>query len=125
MKAKNQKREQGIFILIMVFVCSSLFAYNLATTNFSKAEIFTNDIPTTILIQNHTFSPKETVIPLNTTVIWKNEDGMSHTVTSDKDLFDSHRIKEGNSFSYQFKTTGTYTYHCKYHKNMVGSIIVK
>jgi plastocyanin len=77
-----------------------------------------------VWIENSNFNPTAITVAANTTVIWTNKDGMAHTVTSDATMFDSHNLPVGNSFSFQFTTKGTYTYHCNYHASMTGTIVV-
>lgn len=71
------------------------------------------------------FTPDVLTIKAGTTVTWTNESSLTHTVTSDTDLFDSGNMGKGDTFSYTFTTAGTYTYHCIPHKAyMIGTIIV-
>ena len=61
------------------------------------------------------------------TVIWTNQDSTAHSVTEDSTpspIFDSGKISNGESWSYQFNNVGTYEYHCTYHNGMVAEIIV-
>jgi len=48
-------------------------------------------------------------------------------VTSDSpdNTLNSPTINNGNTFIYTFNQLGTYTYHCNFHPNMKGTIIVK
>ena len=70
------------------------------------------------------FSPSTITVSLNTTVTWTNKDGVSHTVTSDTDLFDSGSIGDGQTYSYTFTTAGTYHYKCSFHSSMTGTVVV-
>ena len=76
-----------------------------------------------------TFSPKTLTISAGTTVIWKNTTQAPHTVTSkDGKTFnsgDSTQVAPGTTFSFKFKTAGTFAYHCDFHPYMVATIIVK
>lgn len=78
-----------------------------------------------IIIKDHKYLPDTIIIALNTTITWKNEDHMSHSVTSSTDLFDSHKINVGSSWSYEFTVADTFNYECKYHGEMTGVVIVK
>ena len=71
------------------------------------------------------FSPATLTISVNTTVNWTNNDGVTHTVTSDTGLFNSGNIAAGGTYSRTFTTAGTYSYHCAIHLYMLGTIIVQ
>ena len=119
--------QRRTLLIVLFFLCASLFAYDFNQVNTSRSGMQINADPETkaVMIQDHGFEPNILMIPVNGTVAWTNKDEMLHTVTSDADLFDSHRIKVGSVFTYQFKTAGTYKYHCKYHSEMVATVIVQ
>jgi plastocyanin len=80
--------------------------------------------PDEVYIQNLAFSPSTITVSVNTTVIWTNFDQVAHTVTSDTGLFDSGNIASSNTYSFKFTSAGTFTYHCKIHPSMTGTVIV-
>jgi plastocyanin len=59
-----------------------------------------------------------------TTVTWINRDTKPHTVTADDAQFDSGVLNPGESFTVNFEGSGTLTYHCQIHPEMVGSVTV-
>lgn len=59
-----------------------------------------------------------------TTVTWTNDDSAPHTVTGDNHQCGSQGFSQGQSYSYTFTQSGTYSYHCDYHPYMVGKIVV-
>jgi len=75
------------------------------------------------------FSPATLTIKAGTTVTWKNNTSVSHTVTSDDgksfDSGTSNPIAAGATFSFTFTKTGTYAYHCEIHPFMKATIIVQ
>ena len=77
-----------------------------------------------VWIKGMIFTPITLTVVPGTTILWTNKDAISHTVTSDAGLFDSGPLKSGDTFSYTFASTGTYTYHCANHPSMLGSVIV-
>ena len=84
-----------------------------------------------ILIKNSTdnaFSPSPVTVPPGSTIIFKNISQVVHTATqtSGPTTFDTGNIDPGAQ-SKPFKLTkpGTYKYYCKWHPNMVGTIIVE
>lgn len=64
-------------------------------------------------------------VPVGTTVTVTNEDNVSHTWTSDDDVFDSGALANGEAFDFTFDESGEYTFVCEFHPNMTGSITVE
>ena len=58
------------------------------------------------------------------TVKWRNNDGLTHTVTADLGAFNSGNIGDSETFTFTFTAPGTYAYHCAIHPTMVGAITV-
>lgn len=81
---------------------------------------------TDVRVEDFFFSPTILEIPLGTTVTWTNFGSEVHTATSDLLLWDSGDILPGESFSRTFNRTGTFDYHCRYHRGigMIGQIVV-
>lgn len=88
--------------------------------------------------QTDNFMPKQTVVTLteNNKVVWKNEDEVGHTVTTDDEaedrysgLFDSldtiGLIQPGETFEFLFTEEGKFPYHCAPHPWMKGTITVE
>jgi plastocyanin len=85
------------------------------------------------------FQPQVLTVPVGTTVTWTNDDFESHTVTSDAaklsgtsysaspapNVFASQPIDPGDSYSFTFRTPGTYPYHDEIHGYETGTVIVK
>ena len=68
------------------------------------------------------FNPSTLVVHVGDTVQWTNDDRTliqtgqtDHTVTADDGSFDSKRLKQGQSFEWQFTKAGTFSYHCTIH----------
>lgn len=78
-----------------------------------------------VVIDNFTFSPASMIVLRGTIVTWVNQDDIPHTVTSDSRSFASDALDTDESFTFQFKTPGTYPYHCALHPHMTANIIVK
>ncbi len=78
-----------------------------------------------VRIENFQFNPATVTVPVGTTVTWTNNDGTLHTVTSATKVFTSAGLDDGGAFSYTFTSPGTYTYYCKLHPYMTGTIVVR
>jgi plastocyanin len=59
------------------------------------------------------------------TINVKNEDGTTHTFTSDDGKTFDVSVKGGDSATITVDTPGTYAFHCKIHSNMHGTLIVQ
>jgi len=75
-------------------------------------------------IEGFAFNPGVLKVHKGTTVKWTNNDGASHTVTSDSGAFESGSLKYGGSFSFTFNDIGSFAYHCKFHSGMTATVIV-
>lgn len=63
------------------------------------------------------FDPAELTVSVGEDVVWTNEDGMPHTVTSTWDegaSFDAV-LRGGESFAWTFADTGDFVVHCRPH----------
>jgi len=77
-----------------------------------------------VSINNMSFGSSPLTVRAGTTVIWVNDDDMSHTVTSDNGTFSSGTLRTDESFRYKFNTAGNYPYHCNLHAGMRASVTV-
>lgn len=64
-------------------------------------------------------------ITVGTTVEWKNNDPLLHSVTAINKSFDSGLIQPGKTYRHTFTKTGTYNFYCVPHPFMKGTIVVK
>jgi plastocyanin len=64
-------------------------------------------------------------IAVGDTVTRTNNDAMPHDPVADDNSFQSPTLQKGESFSFTFKQSGEYGYHCSIHPNMKGKIVVK
>jgi plastocyanin len=83
------------------------------------------DLINTVNIKDNSFQPSTLTVPAGTTVTWLNQDKGQHTVSSDtQGLFESGSIAPGKKYTFNFRTPGSYKYHCNIHPGMQGTIIV-
>ncbi len=64
-------------------------------------------------------------VPVGTTVIWKNLEGVSHTVTSVDLSIDSPFISGRERFAYTFAAPGRYELWCRLHQGMTATVVVR
>ena len=79
-----------------------------------------------ISIVDFAFQPSTMNVQIGDTVIWTNNGGAVHTVTSDGGAgpLDSGDIGSGGTYSHTFVSEGTYSYHCFHHPSMHGTVTV-
>jgi plastocyanin len=87
------------------------------------------------------FHPSTTTVKMGTTITWRNDEPITHTVTSgrfegvdkttglrssqDPDgTFNAKLSGKGKTFSFTFTKPGTYTYYCDIHQGMNATITV-
>jgi plastocyanin len=93
------------------------------STHYSAVSASAEDA--TAKIDNFTFAPARLTVKAGTTVTWRNEDDIPHTVTSATRLFKSKALDTDDSFSFTFSEPGTYEYFCSLHPRMTGTIVVE
>lgn len=91
-------------------------------------------------ISDNEFMPSSVTVALGGTVTWTNNGTNPHTVTSDDGTsFDSNPqcapsvsplpptgdcLTQGESYTETFTEAGSFTYHCKVHTSMTGTVTV-
>jgi plastocyanin len=78
----------------------------------------------TVTIPGKLYEPDHLDVLVGTTVTWKNDDAINHTVTADDDAFSSGFVPPGGSFTFTFAKQGRYPFHCTIHKFMKGEVDV-
>ena len=88
------------------------------------------------------YDPPQIFVTVGDTITWYNDDREAHTVTSgdspgrfgwmdNKDfgtpdgIFDSGRFMPGESWSYKFEESGTFSYFCIIHPWMEGIVVIE
>jgi quinohemoprotein ethanol dehydrogenase len=71
------------------------------------------------------FDPQRVAIPVGATLSWENQGSTIHTVTDQRQSFDSGDIRAGGVYSRTFDTAGTIIYICTPHPWMIGEIQVQ
>jgi plastocyanin len=81
-----------------------------------------------VFLEYKTFNPTQLGVKKGTTVTFINKDNANHTVTSTTNIFDSGKIKSGDSYTYTFNDEGVFYFYCSYHSSNSqeqGAIVVK
>jgi len=79
-----------------------------------------------VVLNNFYYFPTVVTIRRGGTVTWQNQESDTHTVTSDAGT----ELSSGNMtrfvrYSHTFNNPGSYSYHCAFHEQMTGVIIVE
>ncbi|MBN8976280.1 MAG: cupredoxin family copper-binding protein [Rhizobiales bacterium] len=82
------------------------------------------DKPAVITIDNFTFGPANLTVPAGTTVTWTNHDDIPHSIVATDKAFRSAALDTNDSYTFTFKTAGTFAYFCGLHPHMTGKVIV-
>ena len=78
-------------------------------------------------VRTFQFREKAVEIPLETRVVWTNQDQIEHTITSGAPdstdgVFNAKLAGPGATFGFTFTTAGIYRYFCDRHHFMRGEI---
>lgn len=85
-----------------------------------------NPTPTVVVhMKNFAFVPATVHVKAGDVVEWINDDNDAHTVDSTGKLFHSGGLDEHDTWTHEFKTSGSFTYFCALHPYMKGVVIVK
>lgn len=71
------------------------------------------------------YEPEAITVAAGTEVTWTNADAAPHTATADDSSFDTDTLDKGDSGSATFDEPGTYSYYCRFHAFMKGTVEVE
>jgi amicyanin len=78
-----------------------------------------------VTIADFSFSPGSITINQGDTVTWTNNGPTPHSATANNGSFDSGILQKGQTSSHTFNQAGTFTYFCKPHPFMKGTVVVQ
>ena len=115
-----------LVMLVMVVLISGCTTTTTTQPAPTQTPVTTAPAPVSVAIKSSTFVPGTAGISKGTTVIWTNDDGVQHTVTSvPQGAFDSGPIDPGKTYSYTFNQAGTFEYSCTIHPSIPhGNVVV-
>lgn len=76
-------------------------------------------------MRNLAYTPARLEIAAGTTIEWRNQDVVAHTVTAEGGGFDSGLIEPGSTWRHTFREPGTYSFFCTPHPFMKGVVVVR
>lgn len=77
-----------------------------------------------VTIADFNFTPGTTTVHVGQTITWTNNGPSAHTATATNGSFDTGTLSKGQSASHTFTQTGTFSYFCRIHPFMHGTIVV-
>jgi plastocyanin len=77
-----------------------------------------------IVVDNFSFAPATTAVPVGTAITWTNKDDVPHNIVSTDHKFKSPVLDTDQQFSHSFDAPGTYNYYCSIHPKMTGQVVV-
>ena len=77
-----------------------------------------------VTIQNFAFNPPTISVKVGAKVTWTNQDSTGYTVTFDTGSDTSDTLANAATYDHTFATAGSFTYHCKIHPTMKGTVTV-
>ena len=81
--------------------------------------------PNAVTIVDFAFEPEILTTTAGSTIVWTNEDGVAHTVTSEgPGPLDSGTLDGGDTYEASFSEPGTYAYFCEIHPSMRATVEV-
>jgi plastocyanin len=80
---------------------------------------------TTVRIVRAGFSPTAVTIDFGDTVVWRNADTANHQVVADSGAFASPILRPGQTFSFTFRTAGTFRYRDALEPSERGRVVVR
>ena len=112
-----------VFMLVLVG-CSDSGSGSTTTSAGAATTDADSGADAEITIQGFAFSGA-TNVPVGSTVVVTNQDGVSHTWTSVDEVWNSGGLSNGDSFEFTFTDPGEYDYFCSIHPQMTGTITVE
>jgi plastocyanin len=90
-----------------------------------QTPVVSSDREVTVEIRDFTFYPADLTIDAGTRVTWLNRDSVAHTATNKPGAWDTGYLDKGDTYSFVFDSAGSYSYFCRPHPYMVGTITVR
>ncbi len=132
---KTLTRARAVLVILVLAGCSSSDEGPDDTPTGPTSP--PGDGTTAVSIIDFQFSPNNLEISVGSEVKWTNTGAAAHTATSDSGQWDSGSMSAstsggayggtasaGGTYSRSFDQAGTYVYHCEFHPNMTGRIVV-
>jgi plastocyanin len=111
----------AVIIVLVVAACDGGDGASNETMNGDAGTSGDNEV----VMQDLSFQPGDITVEVGTEVTWTNEDGVTHTTTSEDTAWDSGDLSSGETFSHTFDVPGSYAYVCDIHPTMQATVTVE
>lgn len=108
----------GLSVGVLIVALAAALLVSTTTETVDAAEY-------TVNIRDFSFNPSSLTVQVGDVVRWENTGAVPHTASSSTGVWDSGTLSPGGVFSQQFLTSGTFSYLCRIHPSMQGTIIVQ
>ena len=113
------QRTMGLLLMVVALATASCSSGDSAST--TQGSPGGNVVEVTI--DNFAFDPSTLDLEVGDVVRWSNEQSVTHTVTSNDDLWDA-TVSSGSTIEFTFDEAGTFPYFCAIHPSMTGTLEV-
>jgi len=115
--------RNSMFFLCMLFLLNGCSSHENNKNKLEAVSEKTSHSVDTVTIKLMQFNPAILKVKIGDTVLWINEDLVSHDVTSNKsNSFYSDTLHVGQSWKMAVKDSAGY--HCSIHPTMLGKIVL-
>ena len=118
-------KKHLILVLVVIAGATVMIAGCTSSSNPSPGPVISTASQNPVAIQNYAFSPSTLTIQKGANVTWKNDDSVQHTIVSDSQAFSSPLLNTGDTYTFQFNSSGSFPYHCSIHPYMKATIVVE
>lgn len=125
----------AVLLALLVAGCSSSGSASSSTSSTSAGS------SSSVTLKSLMFMPEVLTVKVGTKVIWRNDEPITHTVTSGRvtgldktsglrtgqkpdGVFNARLKGQGDTFSHTFTEPGTYSYYCDIHFGMNAKVVV-
>jgi plastocyanin len=143
--ARNQPTRRRLILgtAALLIAAGSLAGCSASAESAPMAPAIATSAPTgpVINLSSLTFNPSTTTVKVGESVTWRNDESITHTVTSGRfmgidkttglrssqqpdGMFNAKLDGKGKTFSFTVTKAGTYTYYCDIHQGMNATITV-
>jgi plastocyanin len=131
---RNRRTVFSIIVALALIIALGAGIKALANTsnnmaNYNTFNNMNNNPPNTGTIKEITigplgFGPSSLTVTAGTTVVWTNQDTVTHSVASGQ-FPSSGTLNPGESYSYTFNSPGSFNYSCAIHPSETGTVTVQ
>jgi plastocyanin len=142
-RGQPMRRRVLIGVASLLISAGALAGCSVNAESSATAPIATTPAPSgpVINLSSLMFDPASTTVQVGTTVTWRNDEPITHTITSGRFIevdettglrssqdpdgtFEATLPGKGKTYSFTFTKPGTYTYYCDIHQGMNATIKV-